>query len=109
MKKIIPVIFLFIHEFSSKMYNVSPVNSLKNSSRIEAMKALIRACRVDTLCTSTIFVKPNRFSPPNGHPFLEASGVLDWNENKCIASSFDLITGETIVNHTHCYIFANMH
>jgi len=91
--------------FASAMYNVSPVNSLKYSSRIEAMKALIQASGVDTLCTSTIYyIKPNRDSTPNGHPFLEASGVLDWDENKCITSSLDLITGESIVNHTHCYI-----
>jgi hypothetical protein len=94
---------LSIQAFNSSINSVSPVNKLKFSSLIDAMTSLINASNVDTLCTGNVFFQsPNYKSPPVGNPFVEASGVLDWNENRCITSSIDLVTGLTNIFYNVC-------
>jgi hypothetical protein len=87
-----------VRAFNSYINSVGSVNQLKYSSMQQAMSALINASGVDTLCTGSVFFQtPNLTSPPAGNPFIEASGVLNWNDNKCITSSLDLVTGEANV------------
>ena len=94
-----------LQAFSSVINSVSPVNQLKYSSLQEAMKALIKASNVDTLCPGNVFFQsPNLTSPPAGDPFIEASGVLNWNENRCITGSLDLVTGESDIFYNVCFI-----
>lgn len=92
--------------FSSRIYNVTPIENLKYSSLQEAMEALILASKVDTLCTRYIyFQQPSPDSIPTGHPILESSATLNWSENRCITSTIDLVTGEVKVNFNVCIIW----
>lgn len=92
-----------IQAFSSSINTVSSAGKLKYSSLNDAMEALIKASNVDTLCTGDVFYQiPNRLAPPVGNPCIEASGALNWNENKCITSSLDLVTGEASVFYNVC-------
>jgi hypothetical protein len=98
-------VLYIIQAFSSSINSVSSVNQLKYTSFREAMSALIKESKVDTLCTGNVFFQsPNFTSPPSGNPYLEASGVLNWNENKCITSSLDLVTGKAQVFYNVCII-----
>jgi hypothetical protein len=93
------------YAFSSRIFIVSPISSSKYNSQNEAMKALIDATSVDTLCNSRIFYQiPNLNFSPTGHPFIEASCVINWAENKCVSSQMDLVTGEVKVVYNACYI-----
>jgi hypothetical protein len=92
-----------IQAFNSSINTVSSAGQLKYSSRNDAIKALIKASNVDTLCIGDIFYPyPNLLAPPNGNPCIEASGALNWDENKCITSSLDLVTGEASVFYNVC-------
>lgn len=91
--------------FSSQLGKVTPVNELKFASAADAMSALIRASNVDTFCIGSASFPQRSFDKYTvGHPFFMASGVLNWNDNKCIEGSIDLITGKTFVNENICYI-----
>jgi|WetSurSiteA1Bulk_404760.scaffolds.fasta_scaffold40401_2 hypothetical protein len=89
--------------FSSSINSVATIGHLKYSSLQEAMKALIVASKVDTLCTGNVFFQsPNLSAPPIGDPFIEASGTLNWEENKCITCQMNLVTGEADVFYNNC-------
>jgi len=91
--------------FGARISSVAPITSLKYSSRLEAMKALISASNVDTLCSSSLLygvIDPK--SATSGHPYLLASAALNYSENKCIESQMDLVTGEVKVVYDACYI-----
>jgi len=91
--------------FSSEMNKITPVNKLKFTSQTDAMKALIDASDVDTFCIGSVSYQQKSFDQNTvGHPYLIASGVLNWKDNKCIEGSIDLITGETFINEKVCYI-----
>jgi hypothetical protein len=91
--------------FSSQLGSITPVNELKYSSAKDAMKALINASNVDTFCLGSVsFPQRSLNKYTVGHPYFIAAGVLNWNENKCIDGSIDLITGETSINQDICYI-----
>jgi len=91
--------------FSSKMSKITPVSELKYSSDREAMKALINASYVDTFCFGSVSWPQKSFDKYFvGHPYFKASGVLNWEDNKCIEGSIDLITGETNIQENICYI-----
>ena len=91
--------------FSSQMSIITPVNELKYTSETDAMKALINASYVDTFCIGSVSYLQKSFDKYTiGHPYFIASGVLNWNDNKCIEGSIDLITGETYINEQNCYI-----
>jgi hypothetical protein len=92
-----------IMAFSSSINTVASVNHLKYASLNDAMKALISSSNTDTMCTGNVFYQvPNLTSPPAGNPYLEASGTLNWDENKCITSEMDLVTGVTVVFYHSC-------
>ena len=92
-----------IQAFNSSINTISSAGQLKYSSMNDAMKALIKASNVDTLCTGDVFFQnQNLLAPPVGNPCIEASGVLNWKENKCITSSLDLVTGEASVFYNVC-------
>lgn len=92
-----------IQAFNSSINTVSSASQLKYSSLNDAMKALIKASNVDTLCAGDVFYQnQNLLAPPHGNPCIEASGALNWNENKCITSSLDLLTGEASVFYNVC-------
>jgi hypothetical protein len=92
-----------IQAFNSYLNTVSSPGKLKYSSLNDAMEALIKASKVDTLCTGDVFYQyPNLLAPPIGNPCIEASGALNWNENKCITSLLDLVTGEASVFYNVC-------
>ncbi|MDP4202407.1 MAG: hypothetical protein Q8861_06910 [Bacteroidota bacterium] len=91
--------------FSAQMFTVASVNTLKYTSRQAAFKVLIKAAKTDTLCTSSILYKnTSRVNPTNGHPYLEASGDINWDKNQCITGLIDLVTGETTITPGNCYI-----
>jgi len=91
--------------FGSQLGKITPVNELKFPSEVDAMNALIRASNVDTFCIGSVSFQQRSFDKYTaGHPYFIASGVLNWNENKCIEGSIDLINGETYVNENTCYI-----
>jgi hypothetical protein len=91
--------------FSSQMSKITPENELKYAYESDAMKALINASYVDTFCIGSVSFPQKSFDKYTvGHPFFIASGVLNWNDNKCIEGSIDLITGETNINEQACYI-----
>ena len=85
--------------FSSHLQKVAVINGLKFNSRENAFKSLIKASNVDTLCTSSIY-----YLDTNGHPFLEGSGTLSWEENQCIFSKVDLVTGDVKIDYGVCWI-----
>ena len=92
--------------FSSSMNTISPINDLKFHSLQDAMKAIIQSSGVDTLCTSELYYeRPHMVIPPSGQPFLEARGVLNWNENRCITSQMNLYTGDVNVIFNPCVIY----
>jgi hypothetical protein len=91
--------------FSSQLCKITPVNELKYSSAEDAMKALIHASNVDTFCLGSVSFPQRSLNMYSvGHPYFIASGVLNWDENKCIEGSIDLITGGTNINQDICYI-----
>ena len=91
--------------FSSQSSIITPVNELKYSSAEDAMKALINASEVDTFCSGSVsFPQRSLNNYTVGHPYFNASGVLNWKDNKCIEGSIDLITGETQISEGICYI-----
>ena len=93
------------YAFSTRLSSVATLTSLKYSTRLEAMKALISASKVDTLCSSFLLYGPlNPKSSTSGHPYLRASGDINRSENKCIESQIDLVTGEVYVNYDACMI-----
>jgi Ataxin-1 and HBP1 module (AXH) len=91
--------------FGSKMSKIIPADELKYTSETDAMKALIYASHVDTFCIGSVSYPQKSFDKYTvGHPYFIASGVLNWNDNKCIEGSIDLITGETYIKEQICYI-----
>lgn len=88
--------------FGAQLNTVAPVSNLKYSSAKDAMSALIKAANVDTFCIGSVSIPQKNYNI--GHPYFKASGVLSWNENRCIEGSIDLITGETNVSQGFCYI-----
>lgn len=91
--------------FGSKMNKISPVNKLKYNSESDAMKALINASNIDTFCIGSVsYAQKSLDKYTVGHPYFTASGILNWNDNKCIEGSIDLVTGETYINEQVCYI-----
>jgi hypothetical protein len=92
-----------LQAFSSSINKINQNNQLKYSSLQAAMSALINAARVDTLCTGSVFYQnPGVAATSAGDPFLEGSGAINWNENKCITCQINLITGETDVFYNAC-------
>jgi len=94
-----------VQAFSSSINSVSSANQLKYPSMMDAMNVLIKVANADTLCRGNVFFQsPNLASPPVGDPFIEASGTLNWGENKCITGQLDLVTGESSVFYNPCVI-----
>jgi hypothetical protein len=91
--------------FSSSMNVISSINGLKYHTLTEAMNAVIRGSGVDTLCTGDLYFNaPNLSLAPSGQPYLRATGVLNWNENKCITGVLNLFTGEVKASFNECMI-----
>lgn len=85
--------------FSSKIIKLSNTETLKFSSMKEALNTLIEAANVNTLCSGRIFIHKS-----TGNLILEAGAEYDYKNNKCLQGTIDLITGETSVSDTPCYI-----
>jgi hypothetical protein len=97
---------LGLRAFSSGLNTVSSTDHLKYASFDDAMKDLISASGVDKLCTGEIYyMQPGMETPPAGHPFLRAHGIISGEENKCISAVIDLVTGEHDVNFIPCIIW----
>jgi hypothetical protein len=91
--------------FSSQIGQITPQAKLKYSTKKDAMNALNNASNVDSFCVGSVSFPQKTFDIYNvGHPYLMASGVLNWSENRCIEGSIDLITGETNVKEGICFI-----
>ena len=91
--------------FSPQMSKITPVSELKYSSESDAMRALINALYVDTFCFGSVSYPQKAFDKYSvGHPYFIALGVLNWDDNKCIEGSIDLMTGETNISENNCYI-----
>lgn len=85
--------------FSSHLQKVAVINDLKFNSRENAFKSLIKASNVDTLCTSSLY-----YLDSTGHPYLEGSGTLSREENRCIFSTVDLVTGDIKIEYEVCWM-----
>lgn len=92
-----------LQAFSSSIYTIKQNIQLKYSSLQAAMNALIKASKVDTLCMGSVFYQnPGVAATSAGDPYLEGSGAISWNENKCITCQINLITGETDIFYNAC-------
>jgi hypothetical protein len=94
-----------IMAFSSRINTISPVSRLRYSSEDDALFILLRAAHTAQFCSTELYYEnPHLVAPPNGHPFLRASGILDMKENKCVTGQVDLLTGEFEIIYNPCYI-----
>lgn len=79
--------------FGYNIHTISQIDRLKYSSRQEAINAMARAAGVNDMCASSLSIQyQNIDNPPLGHPILEASAVLNWDENRCVSGIMDLST-----------------
>lgn len=89
--------------FSSGIHTISPINQLIYPTKQRAMKAMAQAAGVNNMCPITInLLYPDLTNLPAGHPFLEASGVVNWDEDKCVTGKMDLVTGDVEVDNYGC-------
>lgn len=89
--------------FSSPMPAIVPVNHLIYTTKEAAARALAVASGVNSMCPLTINLKYADWTNlPAGHPFLEASGVVSWDEDKCVSGKLDLITGDNFIYNHGC-------
>jgi Ataxin-1 and HBP1 module (AXH). len=89
--------------FSSPIPTITPVNHLIYPTKQEAAKALAVAAGVNSICPVTINLKyPDGTNMPAGHPFLEARGVVNWDEDKCVTGEMDLVTGDIVIDNYGC-------
>ncbi|MEO8821720.1 MAG: hypothetical protein ABI267_01655 [Ginsengibacter sp.] len=84
---------------SSYINKVAPINSLQFSSYDDALNDLIKADKVNTLCTTDVRLGDS------GHLQLEAYGKYKNEENACISARLDLENGKTYITDGPCYIF----
>jgi hypothetical protein len=91
--------------FSSSMNTISSIENLRYSSFNEAKKVMNSSAGTDTLCMYEFYYEPpHMIMHPSGNPFLRASGVLNWDQNRCITGTMNLHTGEVTVTFNQCYI-----
>jgi hypothetical protein len=89
--------------FSRGIQPILPLDQLIYTSLSDAMKALANAAGVKSLCTASInFSYPNTTNSEAGHPMLEAGGVINWDEDKCVSCKMDLATGVIEVRNNGC-------
>lgn len=91
--------------FGYAIHTISPIDHLKYSSRKEAINAMARAAGVNNMCASTLSIQyQNKDNPSLGHPILEASAVLNWDENRCVSGIMDLSTDYLQTEKQACFI-----
>jgi hypothetical protein len=89
--------------FSNPMPSVTPVSHLIYQTKDEAVEALAKAAGVNSMCPLTINLKyPDWTNLPAGHPFLEAAGVVNWDEDNCVSGNLDLVTGAALISRYGC-------
>jgi len=94
-----------IMAFSSRMNTIAPISKLRFNSPDKAIDVLKRAAHMDKFCKTELFyAQPHMVIPPDGHPFLKVSSVLNWDENSCIHGQIDLYTGEFEITPVNCFI-----
>jgi hypothetical protein len=87
------------------IHTISPIDHLKYSSRQEAINAMAHAAGVNDMCASTLSIQYQiTDNPPLGHPILEASAVLNWDENRCVSGIMDLSTDYLKTDSLACLI-----
>lgn len=84
---------------SSYINEVAPSASIQFSSLDTAMKYLIKASKVSTLCFGDVVLGDS------GHLVLEASAKYKNRDNQCIFDRLDLQNGKTYLSEGPCYIF----
>lgn len=86
---------------SSSLSDIIPLSTsnLMFTSMDNALNHLIEAAKVETLCTSYIYLDDK-----DGHIKLEAWAEYENEENSCIKGLIDLISGETKVVDFPCMI-----
>jgi len=85
--------------FSSHLNEVAPINRLQFSTYDTALNYLIKAAKVNTLCTTSVSLGDS------GHLQLEAYGQYINRDNSCISARLDLVNGKTYISDGPCYIF----
>ncbi|HUZ57492.1 MAG TPA: hypothetical protein VMU83_01760 [Hanamia sp.] len=83
---------------SSYINEVAPINSLQFSSSDVALKYLIKAAKVNTLCITDVALGDS------AHLYLEAYGQYTNKVNSCRTARLDLETGKTYISEGPCYI-----
>jgi len=87
------------HAFSSDIIRLSNIETLQFDSLKHAIQYLINKANVNTMCSKRVFI-----SESTGNLLLEAWGEYVNEYNSCIKGSLDLITGETYITDTNCFI-----
>ena len=85
--------------FSSEVIHLSANENLKYNSMNHALDELIRASKINTLCSNMVFINES-----TGNITLEANAQYNNEENSCIIGRIDLIDGNTKIVDTPCYI-----
>lgn len=85
--------------FSTHINDVAPINNLEFSTYDTALNYLIKAAKVNTLCTTRVTLGDS------GHLQLEAYGQYINRDNSCITARLDLVNGKTNISDGPCYIF----
>jgi hypothetical protein len=66
---------------------------------------MARVAGVNDMCASSLSIQyQNVDNPPLGHPILEASAVLNWDENRCVSGKMDLSTDYLQTENHACLI-----
>jgi hypothetical protein len=91
--------------FGYAIHTISPIDHLRYSSKQEAIYSMARTAGVKDMCVSTLSIQyMNIDNPPLGHPILEASAVLNWDENRCVSGIMDLSTDYLKTDSLACII-----
>jgi hypothetical protein len=91
--------------FGYAIHKISPIDHLNYSLRQEAIKAMAYAAGVNNLCVSILSIQyQNIDNPAIGHPVLEASGTLNYEENRCVSGIMDLSTNYIKTDKHACMI-----
>lgn len=86
------------NRFYTRISSVSN-SEINFSSMNDALNKLTEDANVNTLCVSEIYVDES-----TGNLILEAWAEYENEENSCIQGKIDLVSGETEVTDTPCYI-----
>ncbi len=87
------------HAFSSDIVKLSNIDTVQFDSFQNALEFLTKKADVNKLCSRRIYIDES-----TGNILLEAWGEYFNEYNSCIKGRLDLITGDTYITDTNCFI-----